>query len=103
MGLRYKVFVGDGDSSAFSSVKKLNNGKGPYAKTQVEKQECLNHVRRRLAIRLRKPKTQHVELKTTKKGKVMKRSLIGGKNKLTDEVIGHLTHYYTAAIRRKYS
>ncbi|KAK3889773.1 hypothetical protein Pcinc_006334 [Petrolisthes cinctipes] len=30
----------------------------------------------------------------------MKRSLFGGRNKLTDDIIGHLTRYYTAAIRR---
>lgn len=100
MCLRYKVFVGDGDSSAYNGLVRMNNGKGPYETMLVEKQECLNHVGKRLGTRLQKLKTENVELKKTKKGKVMKRSLFGGRNKLTDDVIGHLTRYCTAAIRR---
>lgn len=67
------MFVGDGDSSAYNGVVRMNDGKGPYETTQVEKQECLNHVGKRLGTRLRKLKTENVELKKTKKGKAMKR------------------------------
>ncbi|KAK3877887.1 hypothetical protein Pcinc_017443 [Petrolisthes cinctipes] len=45
MSMRYRVLVGDGDSSAYNAVKNMNDGKGPYKNTQGEKQECLNHIK----------------------------------------------------------
>lgn len=50
--MRYVKFIGDGDSSAYLAVKKLN----PYGNVPVQKEECINHVRKRLGTRLRKLK-----------------------------------------------
>lgn len=58
---RYVTFVGDGDSSAHSAVCKLNNGQGPYD-VCVTKEECINHVHRRLGTRLRKMKNPNESL-----------------------------------------
>ena len=46
---RYLTMVGDGDSKAFEQVKALK----AYGKDMVEKEECLNHVSKRLGTALR--------------------------------------------------
>lgn len=65
----------------------------------VTKEECINHVSKRLGTRLRKLKGEDITMKKTKTGKTLKRSLLGGKNKLTDDVIDKLTSYYGQAVR----
>ena len=45
--IRYTTFIGDGDSSAFKAVTSLNNGNGPYV-APVAKEECINHVSKRM-------------------------------------------------------
>lgn len=90
--MRYVKFVGDGDSSAFRAVTNLQ----PYGDTNVTKEECVNHVSKRLGARLRKLREESKE--ETASGR--KRTTIGGKNKLTDKVIEKLTFYYGQAIRR---
>lgn len=46
-GLRYKKFVGDGDSSVFNAIQHVYaNGDSPYE--EVEKINCTNHAIRRL-------------------------------------------------------
>ena len=100
LNMRYVTFVGDGDSTAFTAVCALNDGKGPYEGIQVKKEECINHVSKRLGTRLRKLKAEEVVEKQTKTGKTFRRSLLGGKNKLTDFVIDKLTNYYGQAVRR---
>ena len=65
----------------------------------VIKQECVNHVAKRLGTRLRKLKVTEVEIKKTKTGKTMCKSFLDGKDKLTDKVIDRLTFYYGCAIR----
>lgn len=69
----YTTFIGDGDSSAFNTVSALNDGKGPYNVTVI-KEECVNHVSKRLGTRLHKLKKEQVTVTTTKTGKVMRRS-----------------------------
>lgn len=93
--MRYVKFVGDGDSSAFRAVTALQ----PYGDTNVEKEECVNHISKRLGSRLRKLREETRE--ETASGR--KRTVIGGKNKLTDKVIDKLTFYYGQAIRRNIS
>lgn len=68
--MRFTTFVGDGDSSAYNAVCKLNDGKGP-----VTKEECINHVSKRMGARLRKLKKETYEVITTKTGNEMKRSI----------------------------
>ena len=49
-GIRYNPFIGDGDSSAYSTVDKLR----PYgALFFTEKRECVNHVTKRMGTNLR--------------------------------------------------
>lgn len=50
--MRYITFISDGDSSTYTAVKELN----PYSGVEIEKQECINHVVKRLNTRLRKLK-----------------------------------------------
>ena len=52
--LRYTVYLGDGDSSSFSSVAKMNHN-GPDV--PINKLECVGHVHKRLGTALRKLKT----------------------------------------------
>lgn len=49
--LIYVEFVGDGDSA--TELCKMGNGKGPYG-TQypLRKDECMNHVSKKLVTRL---------------------------------------------------
>ena len=51
----YMTFVGDGDSSAYNAVCQVNGGKGFYT-VPVVKEECVNHVSKRIGKRLRKIK-----------------------------------------------
>ena len=96
--LRYTTFVSDGDSSAYKGVIGMNNGTGPYTK-KVIKEECVNHVAKRLGTRLRALKKTTAVEKVTKTGKKLKSSALGGKDKLTDFVITKLTEYFGNAIR----
>lgn len=70
LGLRYTAFVGDGDSSTYKAVKDLN----PYDVPGV-KEECVNHVSKRLGTRLRKLKKELSTSITTKTGKEVRRSV----------------------------
>ena len=94
---RYVSFVSDGDSSAYKAVCALNDGRGPY-ETPVQKEECVNHVARRLGTRLRKLKQDDFTVITTKSGKKMKRSVLRGAKKLTDIVIESMQRYFKKAI-----
>ncbi|XP_068237024.1 uncharacterized protein [Palaemon carinicauda] len=98
-GFRYKTFVGDGDSSAYNAVCEMNEGQGPYEGVKVEKEECICHAQKRMGHRLLKMKSEVSEYITTKSGKQMKRSLLSGKNKLTQAIINSIQVYYGMAIR----
>ncbi|KAG0718304.1 hypothetical protein GWK47_052685 [Chionoecetes opilio] len=94
---RYVTFVSDRDSSAYNAVCALNDGRGPYD-VPVQKEECINHVAKRLGTRLRKFKQGDFTVITTRTGKKMKRSALGGAKKLTNNVIQMLQRYYKKAI-----
>lgn len=90
-GIRYKYYLGDGDSSAFSSVVKSR----PYGdQYTIEKMECCGHVQKRMGTRLRKLKLK-LGKTVLSDGKT-----IGGRNRLTDERILAVQKYYGLAIRR---
>ena len=72
---------------------------GPYASHGVVKEECIDHVQKRMGTRLRKLKNELKEEKTTKTGKVIKKSLVGGRHQLTDKQIDAFQRYYGKAIR----
>jgi hypothetical protein len=48
--LRYRSFLSDGDSAAYLSVERLK----PYGEDDVIKEDCANHVAKRLGTALRK-------------------------------------------------
>lgn len=81
--LKYETFIGDGDSSAYKAVCKLNDGRGPYD-VAVIKEECINHVSKRIGARLRKKRST---------------SFQGGEDKLTDAHIDQLSKYFGITIR----
>lgn len=98
-GFRYITFLSDGDSNSFNAVCALNDGNGPYTNHTVKKEECINHVQKRMGTRLRKLKAELKEEKLTKTGRRQWRSLVGGKHQLTDNQITAFQKYYGKAIR----
>ena len=90
-GLRYLSFIGDGDSSTFKTVSEAK----PYGSdVLVEKKECVGHVQKRMGTRLRKLKASFAK-KDLSDGKK-----IGGKGRLTDQIVDTLQNYYGLAIRQ---
>ena len=79
--LRYTQFYGAGDSKSYEKVKNL------YTDVVVEKLECVGHIQKRVGNRLRKKK---MEVKG-----------LGGKKRLTDELINRLQNYFGIAISNK--
>ena len=88
--LRYRWYIGDGDTEAFSKVKSSN----PYGDIVPEKLECVGHVQKRLGTRLR-------TLRNNLKGKLLEDGKkITGIGRLTDKAINILQNYYGMAIRQ---
>ena len=99
LGYRYITFVGDGDSASFNAVTALNDGDGPYS-VPVVKEECVNHVAKRLGTRLCRLKDS-LKIPTQTKGvKTAHRSALAGKKGLPDSVIDKLASYYGQNIRK---
>lgn len=78
--MQYTTVLCDGDSKAFSKVASL----GLYDK-EVKKEDCINHVAKRMYAGLD-------ALKKAKKG-------LGGKGKLTNVKMKQLTNYYACALK----
>ena len=91
--------ISDGDSSAYNTLAAMNDIRGPYDDNSFKKEECINHASKRLGTRLRKQKKDASTLSYTKSGKIRKKSMLGGKGKLTDCVIDNLQRYYSKALR----
>ena len=86
--LRYTVMVSDGDSKLYDQLRLLQ----PYGKDhRVFKEECINHVGKRLGTALR-----NLTSDCSKRG-----ITLGGKGygRLTQMAIGKLQVYFTRAIR----
>ena len=47
-GFQYVTFLGDSDSAAYNTICALNDGSGPYENVAVCKEECINHIAKRL-------------------------------------------------------
>lgn len=85
-GVKYTHYIGDGDSKTYKGVVESK----PYEdKVEIQKEECIGHVQKRMGARLHKCKKDH-------KG-------IGGKNKLTAKMVDKLSVYYGIAIRRNFN
>ncbi|XP_070390930.1 uncharacterized protein [Dermacentor albipictus] len=80
--LRYTTIVSDGDSATYSALVKEN----VYGLVPVVKEECLNHVQKRMGAALR-----NLVQKSDK--------ALGGKGRLTKALIDKLTDYYGWALR----
>ena len=80
------------------AVTNMNDGQGPYT-AKVEKEQCVNHVKKRMGTRLRKFFKKLKEEKVTKTGRVIRKSVLGGKHQLTDRQINAFQQYYGKAIR----
>lgn len=93
--MRYTTFIGDGDSSTHKAL--VDNP--PYEDHPVEKEECVNHVTKRIVTRLMKLRKEHVVEIITSTGRTIKRSVLGGRNKLTQDAITSLGKYFGKAIR----
>ncbi|GFV82766.1 uncharacterized protein TNCV_4147341 [Trichonephila clavipes] len=89
IGFRYTTLLSDGDSKSFLELKERN----VYgSETQIKKEECINHLSKRLGTALR----QRV------KDWRVKGVTLGGKKRgsLKEETKEKLTRYYTNAIRK---
>ncbi|KAK8375218.1 hypothetical protein O3P69_007862 [Scylla paramamosain] len=95
----YENLVSDGDANSYKAVLAMNNGNGPYQDTKVTKLECINHVQKRLGTRLRKLREQEKVDTITKTGSKIRRSLLGGRNKLTDTAIDKMQSFFGKHIR----
>ncbi|KYN09153.1 hypothetical protein ALC57_18735 [Trachymyrmex cornetzi] len=94
--VRYLNYIGDSDSKTYSGIIKA----APYGDdVLIKKKECVGHVQKRMGIRLRNLVNTVVEVTKTK-GKVVKKKILSGKNKLTGKMIDKLAVYYELAIRR---
>lgn len=82
---KYAHYVGDGDSSAFAAIKNAYDG-NPV----VKKDDCVNHVEKRVRYHAKNLKQ---ELQRLGRG-------IGGRGKLTDNMIGKIQSSYGLAIRQ---
>ncbi|XP_074656686.1 uncharacterized protein LOC141909901 [Tubulanus polymorphus] len=88
--LRYTEFLGDGDSSSFSSLCKER----PYGPDiGLKKLECCGHVQKRVGTRCRKKKAEF------KSKKLSDGKTIGSAGRLTDKKVDTLQNYYGMAIR----
>ncbi|GFX30447.1 uncharacterized protein TNCV_3460981 [Trichonephila clavipes] len=82
--------TGDGDTKTFNALSENK----PYGDDYlIQKIECVGHVQKRMGTRLRK-----LILVYSKK-KLSDGKTIGGKGRLTDNLIDKLAHYYGNAIR----
>ena len=89
-GVRYTTMVGDGDSATYQTIKDT------YDVITVVKGECVGHVQKRVGKNLRdltKKHTKNCSPLADGKG-------LGGKGRLTQEVIDSMQTYYGRVIRK---
>lgn len=87
-GVKYSVYVGDGDSKSYKQLVERD----PYGRN-IMKKECVGHVGKRMGSQLRELKNKLGSTKLSD-GKT-----IGGLGRLGPKLIDTLTSYYGKAIR----
>ena len=88
--LRYTSMIADGDSSTYPTIRDAM----PYGKEHpIVKHECVGHVQKRMYNRLKAMKQRHHD------GPDGKAVRIGGRGRLTDELMKRLQRFYGKAIR----
>ena len=89
-GYRYLTFIGNGDTNTYGTITGLNGGRGPYS-VPVKKEECLNHVSKRLGMHLRKLKKDlRVPTEAASSGRIRMQSILT----LTDKHIDAMASHY---------
>lgn len=78
--LRYTTVICDGDSRSYHAIQQAR----VYGFIPVEKEDCVNHVQKRMGTQLR----------AVQKGKTSDGGRISGKGRLTGDLINKLTNYY---------
>ena len=92
IGFRYVRFISDGDAKTFKTIRDMNNGQGAYGSAnQVVKEECINHVSKRLVTHL----TNLSKARQMRTG----RSL-GGQGRLHKKIIDILQMYFADNVRK---
>ncbi|RUS86508.1 hypothetical protein EGW08_005758 [Elysia chlorotica] len=87
--MRYVTVVSDGDAKAYNAVFQLQ----PYGPDcPIEKEDCINHVCKRMGTALRNLVSDASKRKVTLGGR--------GAGRLTQKTISRLTTYYERAIRQ---
>ena len=86
-GFRYTTLLSDGDANTFKHLSDLK----VYGDVVLEKEECINHVSKRLGTALRKLASSGKKAGVTLGGR--------GHGKLTQAAIIKLTAYYGKAVR----
>ena len=90
--LHHTVYIGDGDTNSFTEVReKLKQKFGDdYS---VTKEDCIGHIQKRMgaALRMYKSKNRGRRLSDEK--------TIGGKDRLTDNIVDSIQNYYGQPIR----
>jgi len=92
--LRYTTFIGDGDSKSYPDVV----ADQPYGEdVEIVKSDCIGHVQKRLGAALRRKKKDcgHHPLCDGK--------TIGGRGRLTDQLINKMQNYFGLALRNNLS
>lgn len=84
--LRYTTMLCDGDSRSFLALQEAR----VYGYIAIEKEDCTNHVQKRMGTALRNL------VKTQRAGG---QQSLGGKGKLTSDLIAKLTSYYGWSLR----
>lgn len=85
-GLRYTTILSDGDSKTYVKLLEKNIYGNNY---KISKEECINHVSKRMSTALRKLKAS-----SKSDGKNL-----GGRKKLTNETIDKMQNYYGRALK----
>ena len=89
--LQYTYYLGDGDSSAFGTVRQAF----PYGQDiEIKKLECVGHIQKRVGTHLRKLLQDH------KREILADGKKLSGKGRLTSAVINKLQNYFGLAIRQ---
>ncbi|KAK3717160.1 hypothetical protein RRG08_010971 [Elysia crispata] len=86
--MRYTIVVSDGDSKSFNAVSEMRPY-GPHC--IIEKEDCINHVCKRLGTALRNLIVDASKRKITLGGR--------GEGRLTQNAIRRLSIYFTRAVR----
>lgn len=81
--LRYTTVLSDGDSRAYLALQEEK----VYGYMDILKEDCVNHVQKRMGTNLRKLLSQH------------KGHGLGGKGRLTGDLVNKLTSYYGWALK----